>query len=146
MAKDRSSIEFSWFSNFLVRYRLPHWLVPCGQPNQTRWQREQSVQPRGRKRLLCSSEHRSHTLHIQAFLSSVEKIESVFDGASHQKVWDHFTKAQRKNIQTWKTLLVVSVNSRPVAFVVGLVRWNSRIGFLLYTVRLGLYRRVQNLW
>ena len=90
--------------------------------------------------------NRSHTLHIQAFLSSVEKIESVFDGASHQKVWDHFTKAQRKNIQTWKTLLVVSVNSRPVAFVVGLVRWNSRIGFLLYTVRLGLYRRVQNLW
>jgi len=31
-----------------------------------------------------------------------DQIESVFTNASHQKVWDHFTKAQRKNIQSWK--------------------------------------------
>jgi len=45
-------------------------------------------------------------IKISLVNAQFEKIESVFDGASHQKVWDHFTKAQRKNIQTWKTLLV----------------------------------------
>jgi len=34
--------------------------------------------------------------------SQFEQIESLFTSASHQKVWDHFTKAQRKNIQSWK--------------------------------------------
>ncbi|XP_037933202.1 ecto-NOX disulfide-thiol exchanger 2 [Teleopsis dalmanni] len=30
------------------------------------------------------------------------QIEKVFNAASHKKVWDHFTKAQRKNIDQWK--------------------------------------------
>ncbi|CAH0386848.1 unnamed protein product [Bemisia tabaci] len=30
------------------------------------------------------------------------QIERVFSSALHKKVWDHFTKAQRKNIETWK--------------------------------------------
>jgi len=33
---------------------------------------------------------------------SVGQIERVFSAASHKKVWDHFTKAQRKNIEMWK--------------------------------------------
>ncbi|XP_065359235.1 ecto-NOX disulfide-thiol exchanger 2 [Calliphora vicina] len=32
------------------------------------------------------------------------QIEKVFNAASHKKVWDHFTKAQRKNIDQWKKL------------------------------------------
>ncbi|KAH9370996.1 hypothetical protein HPB48_019077 [Haemaphysalis longicornis] len=32
----------------------------------------------------------------------VGQIEKVFAVASHQKVWDHFTKAQRKNIDAWR--------------------------------------------
>lgn len=32
----------------------------------------------------------------------VSQIERVFGAASHKKVWDHFTKAQRKNIDLWK--------------------------------------------
>lgn len=32
------------------------------------------------------------------------QIEKVFSAASHKKVWDHFTKAQRKNIDQWKKL------------------------------------------
>lgn len=34
--------------------------------------------------------------------STVSQIERVFTAASHKKVWDHFTKAQRKNIEMWK--------------------------------------------
>jgi len=39
----------------------------------------------------------------------------VFSAAGHQKVWDHFTKAQRKNITTWKKQAAVreSPNIRP---------------------------------
>merc|ERR550519_1616295 len=33
------------------------------------------------------------------------QIERVFVGCSHQKVWDHFTKAQRKNILAWRKQL-----------------------------------------
>jgi len=31
-----------------------------------------------------------------------DKISNVLDNCTVQKVWDHFTKAQRKNISTWK--------------------------------------------
>lgn len=39
---------------------------------------------------------------IPATKNKVGQIEKVFGVASHQKVWDHFTKAQRKNIDTWR--------------------------------------------
>jgi len=39
---------------------------------------------------------------VQSILSQFGQIETVFTAAGHQKVWDHFTKAQRKNITTWK--------------------------------------------
>ncbi|KAL4132460.1 hypothetical protein QTP88_009604 [Uroleucon formosanum] len=39
---------------------------------------------------------------MQAILLQFTQIEKVFTSASHKKVWDHFTKAQRKNIETWK--------------------------------------------
>lgn len=32
----------------------------------------------------------------------VTQIDKVFGAASHKKVWDHFSKAQRKNIDLWK--------------------------------------------
>ncbi|KAH7966182.1 hypothetical protein HPB49_014190 [Dermacentor silvarum] len=39
---------------------------------------------------------------LQGILVQLGQIEKVFSMASHQKVWDHFTKAQRKNIDTWR--------------------------------------------
>uniref|UniRef100_A0A336MLK2 CSON003489 protein n=2 Tax=Culicoides sonorensis TaxID=179676 RepID=A0A336MLK2_CULSO len=33
------------------------------------------------------------------------QIDKVFTAANHKKVWDHFTKAQRKNIDLWKQSL-----------------------------------------
>ncbi|XP_064456082.1 ecto-NOX disulfide-thiol exchanger 2-like isoform X2 [Ornithodoros turicata] len=39
---------------------------------------------------------------LQGILIQLGQIEKVFGVASHQKVWDHFTKAQRKNIDTWR--------------------------------------------
>ncbi|XP_049778265.1 ecto-NOX disulfide-thiol exchanger 2 [Schistocerca cancellata] len=39
---------------------------------------------------------------MQGILIQFGQIERVFSAASHKKVWDHFTKAQRKNIEMWK--------------------------------------------
>uniref|UniRef100_A0A182Q2J6 RRM domain-containing protein n=1 Tax=Anopheles farauti TaxID=69004 RepID=A0A182Q2J6_9DIPT len=38
----------------------------------------------------------------KGMLAQFSQIEKVFNAASHKKVWDHFTKAQRKNIDAWK--------------------------------------------
>ncbi|XP_054722452.1 ecto-NOX disulfide-thiol exchanger 2-like [Uloborus diversus] len=39
---------------------------------------------------------------MQGILLQFNEIGKVFSAASLQKVWDHFTKAQRKNIEMWK--------------------------------------------
>lgn len=39
---------------------------------------------------------------MQGLLIQFGQIERVFTSASHKKVWDHFTKPQRKNIEMWK--------------------------------------------
>ncbi|KAI3351569.1 hypothetical protein L3Q82_020407, partial [Scortum barcoo] len=36
------------------------------------------------------------------FLAQFEQIVSVFQAASKQKAWDHFSKAQRKNLDMWR--------------------------------------------
>ncbi|XP_058466906.1 ecto-NOX disulfide-thiol exchanger 2 [Malaya genurostris] len=39
---------------------------------------------------------------MQSMMVQFNQIEKVFNAASHKKVWDHFSKAQRKNIDVWK--------------------------------------------
>ncbi|CAH0546098.1 unnamed protein product [Brassicogethes aeneus] len=39
---------------------------------------------------------------MQGILLQFSQIERLFTSACHKKVWDHFTKAQRKNIEAWK--------------------------------------------
>merc|ERR1712098_343696 len=46
-----------------------------------------------------------HRRKMGAVSQQFSQIEKVFAGCSHQKVWDHFTKAQRKNIQAWRKQL-----------------------------------------
>jgi antibiotic biosynthesis monooxygenase (ABM) superfamily enzyme len=38
-------------------------------------------------------------------------MERLFQAASHQKAWDHFTKAQRKSLEQWKKHVVVCLLS-----------------------------------
>uniref|UniRef100_A0A1B0C9D8 Putative rna polymerase ii c-terminal domain-binding protein ra4 corethrella appendiculata n=1 Tax=Lutzomyia longipalpis TaxID=7200 RepID=A0A1B0C9D8_LUTLO len=46
------------------------------------------------------SQYKFYSVPLQ--LTQVTQIKKVFGAASHKKVWDHFTKAQRKNIDLWK--------------------------------------------
>ncbi len=41
------------------------------------------------------------------FVSSVGEMQRLFQAASHQKAWDHFTKAQRKSLESWKKHVMV---------------------------------------
>nr|CAH0104474.1 unnamed protein product [Daphnia galeata] len=48
---------------------------------------------------------RTHDSLRQKFLhltSQLGEMERLFQAASHQKAWDHFTKAQRKSLESWK--------------------------------------------
>ncbi|KAK7580055.1 hypothetical protein V9T40_000684 [Parthenolecanium corni] len=55
---------------------------------------------------LCESEFKKAKdlmkSRAQAILAQFCQIEKLFVSSSHKKVWDHFTKAQRKNIELWK--------------------------------------------
>ncbi|XP_045766467.1 ecto-NOX disulfide-thiol exchanger 2-like [Maniola jurtina] len=42
--------------------------------------------------------------HIQSVIEQLEQVAKVFNAATHQRVWDHFTKPQRKNIETWQKM------------------------------------------
>lgn len=42
--------------------------------------------------------------HIASVIEQLEQVAKVFAAASHQRVWDHFTKPQRKNIETWQKM------------------------------------------
>ncbi|CAH2039704.1 unnamed protein product, partial [Iphiclides podalirius] len=41
---------------------------------------------------------------IQNIIEQLEQVAKVFTAATHQRVWDHFTKPQRKNIETWQKM------------------------------------------
>lgn len=41
--------------------------------------------------------------------TKVEQITAVFTAATRQKAWDHFSKAQRKNIDIWRKQCEVGI-------------------------------------
>lgn len=48
---------------------------------------------------------RTHEMLRQKFLhltTQLGEMERLFQAASHQKAWDHFTKAQRKSLESWR--------------------------------------------
>ncbi|XP_075978640.1 ecto-NOX disulfide-thiol exchanger 2-like isoform X2 [Anticarsia gemmatalis] len=42
--------------------------------------------------------------NIANVIEQLEQVAKVFTAASHQRAWDHFTKPQRKNIETWQKM------------------------------------------
>ena len=50
--------------------------------------------------------------------SQVEQIDKVFSSACKQKAWDHFTKAQRKNIELWRKQAEVRLDVHTAHFLI----------------------------
>lgn len=46
---------------------------------------------------------------LTSLFTEVEQIVAVFNASSRQKAWDHFSKAQRKNIDIWRKHCEVGV-------------------------------------
>uniref|UniRef100_A0A8C5SKA7 Ecto-NOX disulfide-thiol exchanger 1 n=1 Tax=Laticauda laticaudata TaxID=8630 RepID=A0A8C5SKA7_LATLA len=55
---------------------------------------------------LASHAYNNHNINCLSCLTSlfteVEQIVAVFNASTRQKAWDHFSKAQRKNIDIWR--------------------------------------------
>ena len=53
--------------------------------------------------LLPYSDHNINYLScLTSLFTKVEQIVAVFNASTRQKAWDHFSKAQRKNIDIWR--------------------------------------------
>ncbi|XP_007442991.1 ecto-NOX disulfide-thiol exchanger 1-like, partial [Python bivittatus] len=61
---------------------------------------------RGLKEDTSDSFEIDHNINCLSCLTSlftkVEQIVAVFNASTRQKAWDHFSKAQRKNIDIWR--------------------------------------------
>ncbi len=57
---------------------------------------------------LFSFYHANQYVLYVCFSPEVEQIEKVFATAGKQKAWDHFSKAQRKNLDMWRKQAEVS--------------------------------------
>merc|ERR1712071_656092 len=69
----------------------------------------------GEKAQLEEEAKRTHETLRQKFLhltTQLGEMERLFQAASHQKAWDHFTKAQRKSLESWRKH-VVDLKSEP---------------------------------
>lgn len=74
------------------------------------------------------------TSYTRYHLHSVTQIEKVFNAASHKKVWDHFTKAQRKNIDMWKKQSMVRTFFFFFSFILSFFYFNFFFYINLITV------------
>lgn len=79
----------------------------------------------------------------------VEQINSVFTAAGKQKAWDHFTKAQRKNLVLWSKHCQVGGLSRHFCSVschviVPLPR--SEHGRTIHAFSLGFNPNARGIW
>ncbi|KAF4519599.1 hypothetical protein B566_EDAN003766 [Ephemera danica] len=62
----------------------------------------QSTNSHVRRLMSEKMQYEDELARAKEMIKQLGQIERVFSAASHQKVWDHFTKAQRKNISMWK--------------------------------------------
>lgn len=75
------------------------------------------------------------SLAIRLLPFEVEQIEQVFALASKQKVWDHFSKAQRKNLETWRKQAQVSYRTGRLLLSPWWVRVGGSVGAMAWFAR-----------
>ena len=55
----------------------------------------------------CGKRSKTILTNVSLFILQVGQIEKVFTTAHKQRNWDHFSKAQRKNLELWHKQLKV---------------------------------------
>ncbi|XP_031416990.1 ecto-NOX disulfide-thiol exchanger 1 isoform X2 [Clupea harengus] len=97
---DATAVLFTWVDRGEVNRRTANQFYSMIQSANSHVRRLMSEKAQHEEELEQAKEHFKNTL--LAILTQFEQIAAVFTAASRQKAWDHFSKAQRKNIDIWR--------------------------------------------
>uniref|UniRef100_A0A665TBN8 Ecto-NOX disulfide-thiol exchanger 1 n=1 Tax=Echeneis naucrates TaxID=173247 RepID=A0A665TBN8_ECHNA len=97
---DATAVLFTWIDRGEVNRRTANHFYSMIQSANSHVRRLMSEKAQHEEEMERAKEAFKNAL--LAILTQFEQITAVFTAASRQKAWDHFSKAQRKNIDIWR--------------------------------------------
>uniref|UniRef100_A0A8C2IF13 Ecto-NOX disulfide-thiol exchanger 1 n=1 Tax=Cyprinus carpio TaxID=7962 RepID=A0A8C2IF13_CYPCA len=97
---DASAVLFTWIDRGEVNRRTANHFYSMIQSANSHVRRLMNEKAQHEEEMELAKEHFKNSL--LAILTQFEQITAVFTAATRQKAWDHFSKAQRKNIDIWR--------------------------------------------
>ncbi|XP_059417534.1 ecto-NOX disulfide-thiol exchanger 1-like isoform X1 [Carassius carassius] len=97
---EASAVLFTWIDRGEVNRRTANHFYAMIQSANSHVRRLMNEKAQHEEEMELAKEHFKNSL--LAILTQFEQITAVFTAATRQKAWDHFSKAQRKNIDIWR--------------------------------------------
>ncbi|XP_047457597.1 ecto-NOX disulfide-thiol exchanger 1 isoform X1 [Mugil cephalus] len=97
---DATAVLFTWIDRGEVNRRTANHFYSMIQSANSHVRRLMSEKAQHEEEMERAKEAFKNAL--MAILTQFEQITAVFTAATRQKAWDHFSKAQRKNIDIWR--------------------------------------------
>ncbi|XP_030642331.1 ecto-NOX disulfide-thiol exchanger 1 [Chanos chanos] len=97
---EATAVLFTWIDRGEVNRRTANHFYSMIQSANSHVRRLMSEKAQHEEEMELAKEHFKNSL--LAILTQFEQITAVFTAATRQKAWDHFSKAQRKNIDIWR--------------------------------------------
>ncbi|XP_028847225.1 ecto-NOX disulfide-thiol exchanger 1 isoform X2 [Denticeps clupeoides] len=97
---DGTAVLLTWIERGEVNRRTANHFYSMIQSANSHVRRLMNEKAQHEEEMELAKEHFKNAL--MAILTQFEQITSVFTAATRQKAWDHFSKAQRKNIDIWR--------------------------------------------
>uniref|UniRef100_A0A671SKA2 Ecto-NOX disulfide-thiol exchanger 1-like n=1 Tax=Sinocyclocheilus anshuiensis TaxID=1608454 RepID=A0A671SKA2_9TELE len=97
---DATAVLFTWIDRGEVNRRTANHFYSMIQSANSHVRRLMNEKAQHEEEMELAKEHFKNSL--LAILTQFEQITAVFTAATRQKAWDHFSKAQRKNIDIWR--------------------------------------------
>ncbi|XP_026865401.2 ecto-NOX disulfide-thiol exchanger 1 isoform X1 [Electrophorus electricus] len=97
---EATAVLFTWIERGEVNRRTANHFYSMIQSANSHVRRLMSEKAQHEEEMELAKEQFKNSL--LAILTQFEQITAVFTAATRQKAWDHFTKAQRKNIDIWR--------------------------------------------
>ncbi|XP_017566358.2 ecto-NOX disulfide-thiol exchanger 1 isoform X3 [Pygocentrus nattereri] len=94
------AVLFTWIERGEVNRRTANHFYSMIQSANSHVRRLMNEKAQHEEEMELAKEHFKNSL--LAILTQFEQITAVFTAATRQKAWDHFSKAQRKNIDIWR--------------------------------------------
>ncbi|XP_073701110.1 ecto-NOX disulfide-thiol exchanger 1 [Garra rufa] len=97
---EATAVLFTWIDRGEVNRRTANHFYSMIQSANSHVRRLMNEKAQHEEEMELAKEHFKNSL--LAILTQFEQITAVFTAATRQKAWDHFSKAQRKNIDIWR--------------------------------------------